>query len=90
MRHHLRHAGLSAQNESHAPRPKTRRASPAKLWRLHSCPKQANGALGSALQHRAGVGSAVVLLVVAVACAVVSRASEPWERECATTCATLG
>ena len=36
---------------------------PAKLGRLHPCPRQANGALGSALLHRAGVGFDVALLV---------------------------
>ena len=39
---------------------------PAKLGRLHLPPRQANGALGSALLHRAGAGSDVVLLVFAV------------------------
>ena len=41
---------------------------PAKLGTLHSGPKQANGALGSALPDRAGASSNVVLLVSAVAC----------------------
>ena len=41
---------------------------PAKLGRLTLCPRQANGALGSALLHRAGAGSDVALLVFAVAC----------------------
>ena len=70
--------------------PKRGARAPAKLWQLHSYPKQANGALSSALLHRAGAGSAEVLLVVAVACAAVSRAPAPWERACATACATLG
>ena len=50
---------------------------PAKLGRLHSGPRQANGALGSALLHRAGAGSDVALLVFAVACTEVSRAPTP-------------
>jgi len=41
---------------------------PAKLGTLHSGPKQANGALGSALPDRAGASSNVALLVSAVAC----------------------
>ena len=63
---------------------------PAKLGRLRSCPRQANGALSSALLHRAGAGFDVALLVFAVACTVVSRAPTPNERECATACATVG
>ena len=82
VRHRLRHDGLRGTKRGER--------APAKLRRRHLGPKLANGPLGSALQHRAGAGSAVTLLVVAVACAVVSRAPTPLERECATACATLG
>ena len=69
----------------------TKRAvrAPAKLGRLHPCFRQANGALGAALLHRAGAGSDVALLVFAVACTGVSRAPTPNQRVCATACATL-
>ena len=50
---------------------------PAKLGRLHSCPRQANGALSFALLHGAGAGFDVALLVFAVACTGVSRAPTP-------------
>ena len=63
---------------------------PAKLGRLHPCPRQANGALGSALLHRAGAGFDVALLVVAVACTGFRARQHRIERECATACATLG
>ena len=62
---------------------------PAKLGRLHPCPRQANAALASALLHRAGAGSDVSLLVFSVACTGVSHAPTPKQRECATACATL-
>ena len=63
---------------------------PAKLGRLHSCPRQANGALGSALLHRAGVGFDVALLVSTVACTGFRVHQHRILRECATACATLG
>ena len=63
---------------------------PAKLGQLHPCPMQANGALGFALFHRACAGSVMTLVVVTVACTEVSRAPTPWERACASACATLG
>ena len=83
VRLRLRHVGLRAQNEARAPRP--------------SC-----GGFTHALSKRTVPWAPLFFIVLAlaplwcywwspsVACAVVSRAPEPWERACATACATLG